>query len=917
MVTTIVVILATLFALTVRPRSVVAHAFLEESNPAANDIIATVPETITLRFTEPLERSYSKAELFDQTGAVVDDAPSRFGDDRFAMIIDPAGDLADGTYSVLWRTLSEADGHTAQGYMSFTIGTADDVEIVIPPATTETAGGPPAWLQAISRWLPLLGIAATIAAWPIWLFVLRPALTPVGRAGPTLARRTRGVAFVAIGFALAGNVLALIVQAAGVAGDAGLGRGLVTTIGETRYGQLWLFRVGLLLIFGSVLVAVSWWRPWRRPVPTAAGLLVAAALPVPFSLLSHASAQPAGRTVAIAVDALHLLAASVWAGGLLVLVGGLLPVLRQLSPRERRSTLAVLIPRFSAVALIGWGVMGLTGFYSAWLQVGNLTALTETPYGQSLIIKLVLLIPLLALGAFNLLVVTKRLRHTAGDQLARFWSRRFTAAIVTEAVLIVVVLLVVGRLIGQAPAREALAQEAGQVVIPLDADGQQATLAIIPGATGPNHYRLELPSGTLATSASEPAEAVLRVELASQETGQKEIEMTRAAGDVFEGHGSELSIAGDWSIETILRQPGEDDWGATTIQAIATTPPDASLPGPPWRFDTMGLPGLALLVGGVGGIVLAWQAGRSAMRKEGFGLGLASLAIGAILLLQARVDPEEQDLALAADVPDAAAVTRGEALFGANCVSCHGPAGQGDGPAAANLDPAPATLTDPHARAHRDEDLLFWITSGIEGSAMPGFGDQLSEQEIRDVLAYLRALQADPAIAQVPPSPTDCQIEPRTLESMQALAAEPDTRPSTPVDSPGAAADDQTVAEITATMRELVACSNANDTLRRLALFSDANLRAAFPEGPTPAFTSLVATPPVPVPEAERVDLLSVGEARVFPDGRVQVLATIDNPLTHSHGPDGAETADHQDDEQARLTFVQSGDRWLIDQVQR
>ena len=38
----------------------------------------------------------------------------------------PSG-LANGTYSILWRTLSTVDGHTAQGYLPFTIGTEADV----------------------------------------------------------------------------------------------------------------------------------------------------------------------------------------------------------------------------------------------------------------------------------------------------------------------------------------------------------------------------------------------------------------------------------------------------------------------------------------------------------------------------------------------------------------------------------------------------------------------------------------------------------------------------------------------------------------------------------------------------------------------------------------------------------------------
>ena len=82
-------------------------------------IVPVAPTAITLRFTEPLERSYSRAELYDQTGALVPDAVSRAGDDQFTMVIDVPAGLPNGTYSVLWRSLSTADGHTAQGYFAF------------------------------------------------------------------------------------------------------------------------------------------------------------------------------------------------------------------------------------------------------------------------------------------------------------------------------------------------------------------------------------------------------------------------------------------------------------------------------------------------------------------------------------------------------------------------------------------------------------------------------------------------------------------------------------------------------------------------------------------------------------------------------------------------------------------------------
>ena len=99
--------------------------------------------------------------------------------------------LANGTYSLLWRTLSTVDGHTAQGYLPFTIGTDADVRIVAPPAVETTAGALPEWALSVARWLALLGMAAVAAVWPVWLFVVRPAISPAWQLGPKLTRRVR------------------------------------------------------------------------------------------------------------------------------------------------------------------------------------------------------------------------------------------------------------------------------------------------------------------------------------------------------------------------------------------------------------------------------------------------------------------------------------------------------------------------------------------------------------------------------------------------------------------------------------------------------------------------------------------------------------------------------------------------------
>ena len=91
-------------------------------------------------------------------------------------------------------------------------------------------------------------------------------------------------------------------------------------------------------------------------------------------------------------------------------------------------------------------------------------------------------------------------------------------------------------------------------------------------------------------------------------------------------------------------------------------------------------------------------------------------------------------------------IANGAALYRVQCVMCHGVAGHGDGPAAAGLHPRPADLTAPHTGDHTAGDLFWWVTHGIPGTGMPGFGDRLSEGERWDLINFVRALaSAEPA----------------------------------------------------------------------------------------------------------------------------------------------------------------------------
>ena len=88
------------------------------------------------------------------------------------------------------------------------------------------------------------------------------------------------------------------------------------------------------------------------------------------------------------------------------------------------------------------------------------------------------------------------------------------------------------------------------------------------------------------------------------------------------------------------------------------------------------------------------------------------------------------------------AITAGGALYRDNCAQCHGAAGRGDGDAGLDLLPSPALLARlMDVQGTVDEYLLWTVAEGGKpfDTAMPAFKDRLTEDEIWQIVAYMRA----------------------------------------------------------------------------------------------------------------------------------------------------------------------------------
>ena len=96
---------------------------------------------------------------------------------------------------------------------------------------------------------------------------------------------------------------------------------------------------------------------------------------------------------------------------------------------------------------------------------------------------------------------------------------------------------------------------------------------------------------------------------------------------------------------------------------------------------------------------------------------------------------------------DGQAVLAGQRLYLANCATCHGPLGRGDGPASVGLNPRPPSFVD-HMQPgkHTDGQVFSWIKNGYRpGSPMPAWGGRMTDDQIWQLVVFLRTFGTQPA----------------------------------------------------------------------------------------------------------------------------------------------------------------------------
>ncbi len=410
-----------------------AHAVLVETQPGNGTVLETWPDRVLLRFNEPVDASLGALRVYDSDAERVDSGRTSRPDAQTVAIELNDRPLARGTYTVAWRIVS-ADSHPLHGAFVFSVKSKSDTSGVIDQllkddeVPREVSVG-----FTVTRFLGIALLLACIGGAVTLFGVFRRIETPVR---PTLHRVLGLLAIVLAAVSLVG----IVFQGAS-AGGFGLGDALswdvYRAVLDTRFGEVWLVRAGLAA--GLALIAFSRVHP---------GWLLPFAVGLAWTLPAAGHANTAGA-LAFAMDMLHVLAGSVWAGGLSFVLLALI-----LAGAGRWPLAAAIVPRFSVLAVGSVAVLLVGGLVNGYLEVRTWSGLWETNYGRLLLAKAAIVLFLLALGAYNNRYAVPRSKRQVASVKEQ---RRFLRAAGAEVALFVAAIGVTAVLVAEPPAKAVVA----------------------------------------------------------------------------------------------------------------------------------------------------------------------------------------------------------------------------------------------------------------------------------------------------------------------------------------------------------------------------------------------------------------------------------------------------------------------------
>jgi copper transport protein len=415
-----------------------AHAILLRSDPAKDSVLSIAPQQVRMWYSEALNPAFSTAVVVNGQNKRVDNRDAHVSSsDQTEIDVTLQPNLPPEVYIVIWRTDSADDGHVLRGSFSFSIANADGTVPKLAPGTNPGAnvlGGGNltdpytghfdglTLFNVIMVTLVELGAIFWMGA-QLWInFVLTisgEAHTEERNTNERVQRRfERYFSLPTLIVLFLANIGVLVGQALNLTGGdlaSAISPSFVVALATSgQFGIYWLRREVVILL-AMALAVYMLLQPQRsritRTVLPIANLVLASALLIAITMSGHAAAVNANIvSYAIVIDWLHLLAASLWVGGMMYVATNYLPVLKRLHIPQQALSLVTVLPYFTPLAIAGVLIMAVTGPFNAAFHLTSWEQFLSTTYGRALLVKIALICGLLVTSAIHVGILRPRLK---------------------------------------------------------------------------------------------------------------------------------------------------------------------------------------------------------------------------------------------------------------------------------------------------------------------------------------------------------------------------------------------------------------------------------------------------------------------------------------------------------------------------
>jgi copper transport protein len=557
----VLIALAAAVASLALPAAAWAHAALLQTTPVPSRIVNVPPTQVSLRYSEPVEPRFAIVSVTNAPGDKVTAGPPRRSPADADTLLVPLKRLSEGWYLVYWRVIS-VDGHPVRGAFTFAVGpNPGPAPQFVIPSTSESAATPK---LVSARWVAFLSMMAAIGLFGLRIFIARPMVARV--AGTRL--HNVSIAFgVSSAIALVAIPIYVFLATAEFALRSFWSFGaLFPLVRVSAFGRSW---VDLELVFalfaGAAAIAIWLDRPERRQRSIAGVIALAGALGAAAAVLlvpgiaGHAS-QTSPRGLSLAFDWFHLVAGSVWVGGLL----GLVVLAASLPAARRVAGLVVCVPRFSNTAFVSVLVLVGAGIGSSVQHMPTLASLWQTSYGKALLVKIGLLGAALLLAAVNLLRTVPRYKASAQrPELGTSATSLLRRLIAGESLLVSGAVLAAAVLSSLPPPSKALASIGGAkahvgpgaVNEVVSQNGYRLTIRVSPNrAVVPNSFEVGISRGGKPVK---NANVTVDFAMLDMEMGQQAYHLSETAPGTYGHAAPALVMVGHWGLSFQIAPPGQ------------------------------------------------------------------------------------------------------------------------------------------------------------------------------------------------------------------------------------------------------------------------------------------------------------------------------------------------------------------------